>query len=290
MSESQPENNSRNPEALLSHEEALDFLEHTVHNINFGEDLTLFGGHAQVATQVAHWTLETFGQQARDGAYSLYPCRDSRRGIYGEIPGSELPENMKQLVVSEFKGELHYGAGNEIKMTTSNFYIENEPEIPRRAEIEAFDTAREAIEFIRDNPEIQAGYKPPVVEVVPGARIEFSHYYDWGIVFDISPHGIECAPYGKPGETWLPTKFAVETYRDTEKLAEVTSLLSLLAAKYTYRPLQNRIEPSQLDLLEERLIGKEKIPLVVDSGYRPRTGNSLIITLLEQAANPDAEI
>lgn len=228
----------------------------------------------EFATHITHWLMETFGQKSHDGDYALWP----KHGFGDGFAGSDLPIALQPLIIHQWKDEMSVANDNNVKMETSNEYVETDAFIPDWDKIKELRTFAEQLDYIRRDPLIRHGIKEPVLGVIPQVGITFepAHYHDWGLKFQVSRLGIKMAPFGKEGKTMAPTNFVMENASKDTELARLVCELALLAAKNTHDP--GMIPVEALKLLQDRLAGNAKLPLSAGKHYA--RGISSIKTLL----------
>lgn len=259
----------------LTAKEVLDTATTIVDNWNFEKEP--LEKTYEFATHITHWLMETFGQKSNDGDYSLWP----KYGFGDGFEGAELPITLQHLIIHQLKDEMFVANDNNVKMQSSNEFVETDAFIPDWDKISELKTFQEMLDYIRRDPLIRDGIKDPVIGVIPQVGITFepAHHHDWGIKFLVSRLGIKLAPFGKEGKTTAPTNFVIESLGKDKELARLVCDLALLAAKHTHQ--RSEIPAEELTLLQKRLIGEAPLPLIVGDHY-PRAVSSMKMELIRR--------
>ncbi|MEI9913858.1 MAG: hypothetical protein WDN66_02530 [Candidatus Saccharibacteria bacterium] len=278
----------------LDHDGVHDLLKNLVDRWDFVErdirETNLF------VTNLAHWVMETYGQENNKGEFFLYQGErqsSDRHDVWDGFDGEELPLNMQHLVMHGWKDELFLTNDNAIWMTSDHEHIENDPVLPEREYIESLPTFKQQLDYIRSHPEIIAGMKKGVVEVIPQVKLKFEPNRhgtaDWGLEFLISQAGTRIYPYGQASHNREAVDYAREMFDRPVETVMTAAALVLLAAKYSEKHIRT-VPVNQFEVLLRRLRGEETMPLCT-ANFVSKPSNSivklLIDTLLEDRDKED---
>lgn len=268
------ENSSGDIEAQ-SKDETLEYIRSVIKAWDF-ENHSDQELNSEFTTHIAHWLLETFGQENNQGEFFLSTPYDG-------FGGEELPDDLKHLVLDEYRGELYLPGGNKIRLQTQHVYEEEKPFLPEWEQIrEKFVAYQAMLDYVLSRPDIIARIEEGKVKVLPQVAIDFSPHFafGWGLHFLVSRHGVLATPYGESGKTRNATEFVLNNQDNPKKLLKIVCELAVLASKYS-SVSQPTFPGGSLDSLGNRIRGEESIPLCLGK-FVPNPGNAVLSLLIKE--------
>ncbi len=276
MSVTGPGEDLKTPE-VISDEEAIAFLRAVIAERDF--DRHDPDQNARFLTNVAHWSLEAFGQSNNRGEWFLHPA-----GSYGEgFDHSELPYDLQQVVATERFGEVYVGKNNGVSMKSAPIILEEDPVIPKWDMLNELVVFDKMVRAAANDPEIMAAIRPSRFLIIPGVHLDFkpAPHFRWGLQYVLRSTDVKLVPYGEYDHTQVPFQYAAERQNNHLKVALTACDLIMLAVRHAQRHVRPCIPIDMTDTLRARIEGLADIP-VEDLECQPKPGNSMKNLLVQE--------